>query len=100
MVVVLVDLNVVDLGEGGPSVCSGRDGLSQRLAVASGPGCALTSSHKGGGSPPTSPQAWPTAVWGKTLRPIARRLSSACWPGLEPPLARRRAGLPGDSTAA
>ena len=30
MMVVLVDLNVVDLGEGGPSVCSGRDGLTVR----------------------------------------------------------------------
>ena len=44
MMVVLVDLNVVDLGEGGPSVCSGRDGLSQRLAVASHEGAALTPS--------------------------------------------------------
>ena len=36
----LVDLIVVDVGEGGPSVCSGRDGLRQRLAVAATRGVA------------------------------------------------------------
>ena len=49
----LVDLIVVDVGDGGPSVCSGRDGLRQRLAFAAARGVAKL----------TRPQAWLTQVW-------------------------------------
>ena len=90
MMVVLVDLNVVDLGEGGPSSLLRPRWVVPTLGRRLRTGLPLRPLTRGV-APPTSPQAWPTAVWRKTLRPSAHRLASACRPDLEPPFARVKA---------
>ena len=101
MVVVLVDLNVVDLGEGGPSSLLRPRWVVPTLGRRLRTGLPLRPLTRGGGSDAVNhPRAWPTAVWRKTLRPSAHRLASACWPGLSFACAEAGGPCPGDSTAA
>ena len=65
MMVMLVDLNVVDLGEGGPSSLLRPRWVVPTLGRRLRTGLPLRPLTRGGGSDAVNhPRAWPTAVWG------------------------------------